>query len=393
MTIDYDYVVVGAGLTGATFARMKADAGFRCLVVDRRIHVAGNAYDYLDDLTGLYVHEYGPHLFHTNSEKVYNFLSRFTKWRHYEHRVRAGERRAREFSTIPLPVNFLSIELMGMLKGSEGRPEAVKRISVLRSHFKENQRFTLKELRTLAEKEPVLYGLWEDVHNNIFANYTQKMWKCSLEELGPTVADRVPLIAGYDDRYFSDTYQCMPVDGYTMMVERMLGHELITVELGREYQPGPEAKKVFFTGKIDEIAGYEYGQLPYRGMTFYTFNYMEDKAPDTGVWFDHTEVGWDNASTMNYPGRERFTRVSSMSRIGGRKHIHSRAGDIRVLEEPSDNGSYYPIPKDENRVLYSKYEKLMSQRKDLLCGGRLGSYQYLNLDQAVAQGMKKAKEF
>jgi UDP-galactopyranose mutase len=369
------YLVVGAGFSGATFARLKAEQGHSVRVIEQRDHVAGNAYD-SQKMGEPMVHRYGPHLFHTNSERVYKFLSRFTEWYEYRHRVRARVLGR----VVPLPFNFLSIELCF----SGRRPDEIK--TAMREVFKDNQRVTLRELK--AQESPHLNKtLYDFVYENIFENYTQKMWGMDLEKLGPTVADRVPLIAGYDDSYFTDRFQCMPAWGYTQLVKSMLDHENIEVVTGMRWREnGREYDRMYFTGSIDDYFGHYLGHLEYRSMSF------ELKSLATGELRD--EKG---TATMNLPDHPKVTRYSDMAVITK----FPGENTVVVVETPGPyvpgvNEPYYPIPTGEARAMYHRYEKLAEDTEvgmRVRFGGRLGSYQYLNMDQAVAQAMKAAEEF
>jgi len=372
--MQHSYLVIGAGLTGSTFAHLKAEQGYTVTVVDRRNHVAGNAYDYTDEATGLLVHKYGPHLFHTNSKRVFDFLSRFTEWRCYSHRVAASVQL--DSNLVPLPINFTSIDIMF----SKEEAEAIK--GELSRNFEFNQAFTLKQLKEL--NSPLSSKLWKEVYDQVFANYTAKMWGCNLEDLDPSVADRVPLVAGTDTRYFRDDYQCLPKHGYTKMVEAMLEHPSIRVVLGEDadnFVLGRGGKtKVFSTGSIDEYFGYCLGTLPYRGVTFDT------KTQTTPSFF---RAGAGGVGTVNFPNAPSITRISSMSMITTGKPCEL---DVLVTETPNAVDKYYPVVSKEARELYQAYVTESSD-ENLLFAGRLGSYQYLNMDQAVAQAMKCAESF
>lgn len=365
----YDYLVVGAGFTGSVFSRQKAEQGFKVKMIDKRPHIGGNAFDYEHE-TGVTIHKYGPHLFHTNSSRVYDWLSQFTKWNPYEHRVIASL--GAEKPTVPVPFNFRSIDLCFESWQSRAFKEA---LCEMRQH--NNQRFTLGKLMKSSDHHIV--GLAMYVYENIFKHYTKKMWDMTLEELGPTVADRVPIIAGYDDRYFADDYQALPADGYTNLFKKMLDHPNITVETGVEYEHDMEGEaKLFFTGPIDEYFGSAEGSLPYRGIEFVV-------CPDTEVKL------LKGAATLNFTSMETsYTRVTSMRALNG---LQSNSRDISVYEQPNYTERYYPYSTEAARSLYRKYEDAATAYPKIKFAGRLGSYQYLNMDQAVAQALKCAEEF
>ena len=379
---SYDYTVVGAGLTGATFAWQKAEEGHKVLVFDKRNHVAGNAYDKpWKGHPGAYIHNYGPHLFHTNSDEVFEFLSLFTGWRPYEHRVVAD---ISPYGLLPLPVNFRTMEKLFRADFEALREE-------LLLHFKWNQRVTMRQLKDVGLGKSVLIErLYEVVYEKVFKNYTEKMWGLTLDQLGPTVADRVPLIIGDDDRYFSDKHQYLPADGYSNMVESMLRHPNIEVRLSTRSVPeiwSGLAGRVLYTGPIDEFFNYEHGKLPYRSIHF-DITLVDTYRPLTD------DIKWEGPATHNYPNSGTHTRVSSMASIAG---LDPNRGDVRVREFPRAadelNQPYYPVPTRENRDIYAKYEESATQVPGVRFAGRLGTYQYLNMDQAVAQALKIAKEF
>lgn len=367
---SFDYLVVGAGFTGATFAREKAKAGFKVKVIDSRDHMGGNAYDYRHE-TGILIHKYGPHLFHTNSDRVFEWLSQFTGWVPYEHRVMAAW--ANGQSLIPVPFNFRSIDLC-----FPSWQANIFKSCLAETRTRDNQRFTLGQLMKSVDHHIVGLGMF--VYENIFKHYTQKMWGMTLDQLGPAVADRVPIIAGYDDRYFADKYQALPVSGYTMLFKRMLSHENIEFCPSTSYEHGMQGDaKLFFTGPIDEYFGYTEGKLPYRGITF-TMAEGSALRNMTG------------AATLNYTLADyEHTRATSMRVING---LQTNSNDVVVCETPNSTDKFYPYTHEEARNKYKMYEWAGSAFPDRVrFAGRLGSYQYLNMDQAVAQALKCAEEF
>lgn len=371
---SFDYLVVGAGLTGATFARVKAEEGKKVLVIDKRYHIAGNAYDVKEH--DFYVHKYGPHIFHTNSDMVYEFLSRFTEWRPYEHRVVASM--GLGYPVVPVPFNFQSIELC-----FDADTAHLMKVALINRRTRENQRFTLRQLYDMGNEKPVLDQLADFVFSYIFKEYTQKMWNKGLDELGPTVADRVPIVAGYDDRYFADKYQAIPKHGYTTMVNKMLNHEGITVWVNTEFSTpvADLAKKIYYTGPIDEFLDYRFGKLPYRGLNFV--------AQRSKSWNPHL----DPAATMNFTyGRPGQTRVTSMQLLNG---IPRDDNEVMLEEFPCDDERFYPYTTEEARAAYQQYADFYSHEAfvNIKFAGRLGSYQYLDMHQAVAQSIHNAKDF
>lgn len=369
--MKYDYLVVGAGFTGLTFAQQKAQKGKTVLVIDQRSHLGGNAYDYADG--DIHVHKYGPHLFHTNSGRVFNYLSEFTEWRKYEHRVVA---QIAVGLKVPLPFNSDSVI------SCFNHEEAKRILSALRKS-KIGKRFTLNSLRGLSKEsnDADLKKLADYVFEYVFKNYTQKMWGLTLEELGPTVSDRVPLVRGHDSRYFADTFQCMPINGYAELFDRMMKHPNITVscETGYIKELDGIADRVLYTGSIDDYFDRRHGALPYRGITF---DIMKSN--------DFNSLFPTGVSTVNFPNEGEFTRVTSMRSVNGLMTLET---DTVVLEKPNDIDRYYPVPIRANRDLYDLYAKDAEAVTRVRFAGRLGSYTYLNMDQAVGQALKISKEF
>lgn len=371
----FDYVVVGAGFTGSTFARIKAESGSKVLVVDSRHHVGGNAYDYHNSDTDVLVHKFGPHIFHTNSKDVWEFVNRFSKWISYNHKVVTEVKG----HIVSVPLNFKGIRT---LYGD--RAESL--IEKLKKSFPDNYRATLSLLKNHKDKELQEFYLF--VFNHFFKDYTQKMWGISLESLGPTVADRVPVIMGNDDHYFKDEFQAMPERGYSPFFQKMLDHPNIYVKLNqditrdslKDYQG-----KVLFTGPIDKFFDYKCGHLPYRSLEFL---------------YQRAEEGELSApATFNFnDSHTRFTRFTSMRKLT--QQVLSTDDDIILYEIPREynpevpeHEPYYPIPLIQNRDIYHRYQSLAEDTPNLRFAGRMGSYQYLNMDQAIAQAMKISREF
>lgn len=352
-------LVVGAGFAGSVSARKLAEErGLRVLVIDRRPHVAGNAYDTLDE-NGVLVHRYGPHIFHTNADKVVAFLSRFTDWRPYEHRVVAEV----DGQFVPMPIN---------------------RHTVMALHGVElyGERETAAYLAWVAEpreamhtsEDSVVAKVGRDLYERLFRGYTRKQWDLDPSQLHASVCARIPVRANDDDRYFTDSFQKMPADGYTVMFERMLDHPNITVQTGVDYaeiEHQYTGIPLVWTGPIDAFFGYRHGQLPYRSLRFE----HEVRVTPGGRLVQPT-------GTVNYPNeRIPYTRVTEYRQLTGQIAETSTL----AYEFPSAEGDpYYPIPRPENRELYHRYEQLANARADVLFVGRLARYQYLNMDQVVA---------
>jgi UDP-galactopyranose mutase len=353
-----DVLIVGAGFAGATCARSLAEAGRSVLVIDKRSHVGGNAYD-RRDAQGLLVHEYGPHIFHTNSEKVFAFLSRFTAWRAYEHRVLASV----DGQLLPMPINRTTINRLYGLSLDESGVAA----------FLEGVREPRTPLRT--SEDVVLNSVGPALCDKFFRGYTRKQWGRELGELSAGVAARIPTRTNDDDRYFTDRYQAMPAEGYTRMFDRMLDHPGIEVRLGCDFgamHRAIERKYTIYTGPIDEYFGHRLGRLPYRSLRF-----------------EHEQLAHtaqlQPVGTVNYPNDHAYTRITEFKHLTGEEH----AGTSVVREFPCDDGDpYYPVPAAQNEALYKRYEALAEAEPRTLFIGRLAQYRYYNMDQVVAAALQ-----
>lgn len=364
---DYDWVVVGAGFAGAVLAeRIASELDQRVLVLERRSHIAGNAYDFRDE-TGLLVHRYGPHIFHTNSDKVWDYLSRFTAWRPYEHRVLA----VIDGQQVPVPFNFTSIER------SFPAAEAARLIERLTAEFGSEGRVPVLRLRT--HDDPAIRAFADYVYEKVFRNYTLKQWELSPEQLDPSVTARVPIRLSYDDRYFQDRHQAMPAAGYTALFERLLDHPRITVRLGTDFEPADmkshPGARLIYTGPIDAYFDYRFGPLPYRSLRFISRHLPVQLAQPTG--------------SLNFPNDFAYTRITEM------KHITGDVSDHTVLVEEypeafshGRNEPYYPIPSPHTADLLRPYtEAAKALAGQVWFTGRLGDYRYYNMDQVCAQSL------
>jgi UDP-galactopyranose mutase len=355
----YDYLIVGAGFAGSVLAeRLAEDGNKKVLVCDRRPHIAGNAYDHYNE-AGILVHKYGPHIFHTNSEDVFAYLSRFTDWRPYEHRVLAqiGELR------LPVPINRTTLNgLYGLDLASEaaaalflaGRAEPCNPI--------------------LTSRDVVTSQIGSELYRTFFEGYTRKQWGLDPSDLDRSVAARVPTRTNLDDRYFLDTFQAMPLDGYTRMFERMLDHKNITVMVGTDFADLRQAglsRHTIFTGPIDEYFDYRFGRLPYRSLEFRHETHDARRLLPVGV--------------VNYPSEDvPYTRITEYKHLTGQ--VHPRTS-ISYEFACADGDPYYPIPRAENQALYKQYEALARKQDDVTFVGRLGTYKYYNMDQVVGQAL------
>lgn len=361
MSKTLDYLIVGAGFSGATCARALADAGKRCLVIDRRDHIGGNAYDRFDD-HGVLIHEYGPHIFHTNSEKIFNWLSRFTEWRSYEHRVRAVVNGVE----YPIPINRTTInKLYGLDLDEAGVAK-----------FLDGVRTSCEKIAT--SEDAVLSAVGPELCDLFFRGYTKKQWGLDLSQLDASVASRIPTRTNDDDRYFTDRFQAMPKEGYTVMFERMLDHPLIDVRVGtafdRHVDGSIERNATIYTGSIDEYFGYQYGALPYRSLRFEHLHLNGGLSQSVG--------------TVNYPNDHEWTRVTEFRHLTGQEH----EGTSVVREYPSAHGEpYYPIPNPETDELYGLYRSMAEGVRNVYFVGRMAQYRYYNMDQAVAAALKLAE--
>ena len=355
----YDYLVVGAGFAGSVMAeRLAADAGKRVLVIDRRPHVGGNAYDHLDD-AGILIHRYGPHIFHTNSQDIVDYLSRFTGWRPYEHRVLADI----GGKLVPMPINRTTLNALYNLElSTDEEAEA----------FLAGRAEPVATIRTSADV--VVSKIGRELYETFFRGYTRKQWGMDPSELDKSVTARVPTRANTDDRYFTDSFQAMPAKGYAAMFERMLDHPNIDVLVGVEFADVREQvtfDKLVFTGPIDEYFGHCYGKLPYRSLEFRHETVDRD-------WFQQV-------ATVNYPAETvPYTRITEYKHLTGQ----TAAKTSITYEFPRAEGDpYYPIPRAENQALFKRYEALALGVPDVVFVGRLATYRYYNMDQVVGQAL------
>lgn len=352
--MSHDWLIVGAGFAGSVMARELAEAGKSVLIIDKRDHIGGNAYDYVNE-HGVRIHKYGPHIFHTNSDAVFSYLSRFTEWRPYEHRVLASV----EGKLVPFPVNLTTLEMLGLTKEDCAPAETI-------THPRNAE-------------EQCLQRVGRKLYELFFEGYTTKMWGRHPRELDASVTARIPVRwDSRDDRYFTDTHQCMPKDGYTALFERMLGHKNIEVQTGVTAH-GDCGRPTIWTGPIDEYFDHRLGYLPYRSIQF---DYQSG-------WFNG-EIATGAAATINFPTEKHpRTRATEWRALAGEPRTREA---FLTFETPRANGDpYYPIPAPANRALYKRHEELAERETDVVFLGRLGTYQYLNMDQAVGQALAVAR--
>lgn len=358
MLTGFDYLVVGAGYAGSVLAeRLASQRNKRVLIVEKRNHIAGNAYDEYDK-NGVLVHRYGPHIFHTNSKAIFDYLSQFTEWRPYQHRVRAMV----DGKLVPIPINLDTVNTLYGLNLNSFELDA---------WFAERAE---KRDRILTSEDVVVSKVGQDLYEKFFKGYTKKQWDLDPSELDASVTARVPTRTNRDDRYFTDTYQCMPLHGYTAMFKRMLAHPNIKVMLGADYREVVDMipfGHMIYTGPVDAFFDFKLGRLPYRSLEFRFETVDQPLVQETG--------------TINYPNDFAYTRRTEVKHLTGQKHDKT----VLIYEESRAEGDpYYPIPRPENRALYEEYKKMANQRSDVTFVGRLGTYQYFNMDQVTAQALK-----
>ncbi len=354
----FDYLIVGAGFAGSVLAeRLVRGANKRVLICDVRPHIGGNAYDYYND-DGILIHKYGPHIFHTNSKEVFDYLSQFTEWRPYQHRVRACV----DGMLLPIPINLDTINQLYGLNLSAFEVE-----EFLKSRAEPRERIRTSE-------DVVVSKVGHDLYQKFFRGYTRKQWGLDPSELDASVIARVPTRTNRDDRYFTDTYQAMPLHGYTRMFERMLDHPNIKIMLNTDYREIVKFipyREMIYTGPIDAFFDYQFGKLPYRSLAFVheTLNTSQ----------------YQSAPVINYPNDYAYTRVTEFKYLTGQEHPKTSI----VYEYPQAEGDpYYPVPRPENAAIYNQYKALAQATPGVYFVGRLATYKYYNMDQVVAQALK-----
>ena len=353
----FDYLIVGAGFAGSVLAeRLASKLGQRVLLCDKRHHIAGNAYDEPDE-HGVLVHRYGPHIFHTSSDRIVRYLSRFTSWRPYEHRVLAHV----DGQLLPFPINLDTVNrLYGWSLDSDQLAGHFARVAEEVGHARTSE-------------HAVVSKVGRDLYEKFFRNYTRKQWGLDPSELDAAVAARVPARLDRDDRYFTDSFQAMPLHGYTRLFENMLDHPLISTVLGADYREvarGVRFRKMIFTGPIDAYFDHRYGPLPYRSIDF--------------RFETHDREVFQPAAVINYPNEHIHTRCTEFKYLTGQQHAKTTV----VYETPTASGDpYYPVPRPENADLYRRYKALADALPDVRFVGRLGTYRYYNMDQVVGQAL------
>jgi UDP-galactopyranose mutase len=353
----FDYLIVGAGFAGSVLAeRLASQSGKKILIVDTRNHIGGNAYDHYNE-SGILVHKYGPHIFHTNSREVFEYLTLFTDWRRYEHRVLASV----DGQLVPIPINLDTInKLYGLNLTAFQLTEFFASVAEPKEYIRTSE-------------DVVVNKVGRELYEKFFRNYTRKQWGIDPSELDKSVTARVPTRTNRDDRYFTDTYQAMPLHGYTRMFENMLTHPNIKVMLNtdyREIQGVIPYREMIYTGPIDGFFDYRYGKLPYRSLDFKHETLNERIHQPQAV--------------INYPNEHLYTRVTEFKYLTGQEHLKTSI----VYEYPKAEGDpYYPVPRPENAELYKRYKALTDATSGVHFVGRLATYKYYNMDQVVAQAL------
>ena len=375
---EYDYLVVGAGVFGATVAERLAGAGKKVLVIDRREHLAGNIYSYTDEETGIEVHKYGSHIFHTEIDEVWDYITKFTEFNDYVHTVNTRH----EGKLYPMPIN---LDTVNLLYGTEMDAEEAEKF-VAEEARRDVERLGIKEPRNFEEKGISLVG--EKLYTAFLKNYTEKQWHTPAKNLSAEILKRVPVRFSHDNRYFMTAkHQGIPKEGYTKMVEKMLESDNIEVKLGVEFKEIekelPEGVKIIYCGQVDELLDYELGVLPYRSLRF-----EEEK----------TENGLGEAVINEADADVQYTRAHDYKyyQIHQPEVIAQKLSYV-AREYPADfvkgGEAYYPVSSEESLELYEKYVELCKERyPNLILGGRLGAYQYWDMDKAIENALKLASE-
>lgn len=357
----YDYLVVGAGLFGATFARLMTDEGKKCFVIDKRKHIGGNVYT--ENNNGIHVHKYGPHIFHTSNDEIWDFVNKFAKFNSYVHRVKAYNNG--KFYTLPFNLktfneiaNITSIkQLQGMLQVWNDTPNPDSNL----------QSWAISQVG-------------KQVYETLIRGYTKKQWGREPSELPSSIIKRLPIRFTFEDNYFNDKYQGIPIDGYTSMIKNILEEIPVLLETNYDNELAKKAKKIVYTGPIDEFFNYEFGKLSYRSLDFVEEEYEID------FYQGCAQVNYTNS---NVP----YTRIVEHKHFNPEQKSYKNNFTVITREYSVKTGDpYYPINDDINNALYKKYrDKADKTQPDVIFGGRLGHYQYYDMHQVIGQAMKYAK--
>lgn len=377
---NYDVLVVGAGFAGATIARKRAEQGKKVLVVEKRAHIGGNMYE-CEEENGIRVHLYGPHIFHTNSERAFQFLKEFGEFFPYEHKVLGKI----DGKLVPIPFNYTSLEMLFDKENAEKIKLKLKR------NFPDVEKISILDLVKHDDVDIKKFGQY--VYDKVFANYTAKQWGTTVDKIDTSVINRVPVVLGYDDRYFKDKFQYMPKEGFTKLFENILNHENIEVRLNmnvkdilkidfekkKTYINGEEfGGEIFYTGALDELMNYEYGNLPYRTLELKFENYPEEYYQENSV--------------VNYPNEEEFTRITEfkyLTKQEDKEHttILKEYPAQFDIHNPKYADPYYPINNDKNQEIYKKYQDKLASISNIKLCGRLAEYKYYNMDAVIDRAL------
>lgn len=353
----FDYLIVGAGFAGSVLAeRLASGSNKKVLICDKRPHIGGNAYDFYND-SGILIHKYGPHIFHTNSKDVFDYLSNFTEWREYQHHVLAMV----DGMLLPIPINLNTINKLYSLNLTAFEVE----------EFFKKIAEPCDNIRT--SEDVVVSKVGRELYEKFFRNYTRKQWGLDPSELDASVTSRVPTRTNCDNRYFTDVYQAMPKLGFSKMFEKMLSHPNIKIMLNCDYREIADEinyQEMIYTGPIDSFFNYCYGKLPYRSLEFKHETYDEEQ--------------FQSAPVVNYPNEQAYTRITEFKYLTGQEH---RKTSVVYEYSQAEGDPYYPIPRPENTEIYRKYKSLADAHSNVHFVGRLATYKYYNMDQIVAQSL------
>lgn len=368
--MKFDIVIVGAGITACVLAEQLAKQGRSILIIEQRNHIGGNCYDFRND-NNLLIHKYGPHIFHTNKEEVWQYLSNFTDWEPYTHRVLADV----EGKLVPIPFNLNSLrECFPTSLANQLETKLLER-------FGYGKKVSILDLRKEVDED--LQFLSNYIYEKVFVGYTTKQWDVSPTDLDPSVTGRVPVFISRDNRYFQDKYQSLPRLGYTEMFKNMLDHKNIHILLATNYfdiHQQLQYEKMIFTGKIDTFFDCKFGALPYRDLRF--------------EFIDYNLEHFQEVAQVNYPCNHDYTRITDFSRFYNRtKHFGtSIAKEFSCEHNPLENLSpYYPVPNEESEIIFQKYLYEAKNNENIIFAGRLGNYKYYNMDDAVSKALELVK--